>query len=163
MEIIKELFKSFKQVFRYLVPAFVFIILLRYFDESYYNRFISALNETEFVLYFILLGLTIYSIHRVVFEVFDYLIQKCKEKKSITNAILNSIKLEKEQKDYFYYKLATIHSALITAELITIFSIVKMNFSGILSGGILFIISFCVYVGYFNVQTKSTEDNAGET
>lgn len=153
---IEELFKNIEKVLRYLVPAFIFTILLRSFNQDIYQEYVAKLSKIEFVFYFTLLGVTIYSIHRVIFEIIDFIIIKI-NKESVTEYIKNSFNKDKEElKNYFYYKLAIIHSALITSELAILFIIIHLcNYPWALIISILsFITSFIVYVGYLNVQLK---------
>lgn len=161
MKIIEELFKNIEKVLRYLVPAFVFTILLRHFNQNSYEEYVSTLNKMEFVFYFILLGITIYSIHRVVFEAIDYIYIKFIKKKSVTEFISNSFKMDEELRNYFYFKCATIHSVLITTELVIIFILIRLYGFSFSIFVILFVIALIVYVGYLVVQTK-LNDGLGE-
>ena len=155
----EELFKNIEKVMRYLVPAFIFIVLLRFFKENIYQEYVANLSSIEFVFYFTLLGITIYSIHRVIFEIIDYIILKI-HKISVTDFIKNTFKENnRELRDYFYYKCATIHSTLITSEIVILFILIRFcNYRWGLVCVLLFIISFIVYVGYLKVQIKTYSD-----
>ncbi|MFZ3065820.1 MAG: hypothetical protein WA277_11125 [Nitrospirota bacterium] len=113
MKTIEELFKNIEKVLRYLVPAFIFTMLLRISYENIYDKYVANLNKIEFILYFTLSGIIIYSIHRVIFEIIDYIILK-RNKKSVATVIKNSFKAEDKLRNYLYFKVAMIHSALIT-------------------------------------------------
>jgi hypothetical protein len=161
---IEELFKNIEKVLRYLVPAFIFIILLRFFKQNIYQEYVANLTNVEFVFYFTLLGITIYSIHRVIFEIIDYIILKI-HKKSVTDIIKNSFKKNNEElRNYFYYKCATIHSTLITSELVILFILIGFcNYRWVLIiFTLLFTISFIVYVGYLKIQLKIYNDGKKE-
>jgi len=155
---LEVLFNNIEKILRYLVPAFVLLVLLRYIKGSSYDEFFSKISDVEFVIYFILAGITIYSIHRVVFEVIDYFLFGCNIK-SISEYILASFKDDtaKDLKDYLYYKLATIHSALLATELTIIF-ILSEGYSThpclLIISAIMFIISFAVYYFYHKIQRE---------
>ena len=158
---IKELFENIEKVLRYLVPAFVFTILLRHFYPDIYCKYVYGSKKTEFILYFTLLGITIYSINRVIFEVIDFIVLKCAIEKgclkfaTITDFIQKICKVEEKLGKYLYFKCAMIHSVLITAELSVLFLLTSKRFNVCFWVFLLlFIVSLCVYMGYLKVQAK---------
>ena len=128
---IETFFNNIEKILRYLVPAFVLTILLRLFHSYYFDKMFADLSNIEFSIYFILSGLAIYSIHRVLFEFIDYKYLFKSDRKKISNYILSTFKGEDtiEIKKYFYYKMATIHSALLIAEVIFVYLIVTIFLS----------------------------------
>jgi len=151
-------FNNIEKLLRYLVPSTVLAILLRFFEPESYEKYFSTINSVEFVFYFILSGITIYSIHRVIFEIIDYFLFRRNIEK-ISEHILESFKDDKKEdlKDYLYYKMATIHSALLTSELAIIFFLID-GFSAhpylLIISLILFAISLRVYFIYHKIQKK---------
>jgi len=158
---LEVLFNNIEKILRYLVPAFVLTILLRYLKGNSIDDFFSKISDVEFVIYFILAGITIYSIHRVVFEIIDYLLFGCNTK-TISEYILSSFKDEKAKdlKDYLYYKLATIHSVLLVTELTIIFILIEGYSTHpclLIISAIMFIISCAVYFLYHKIQREIVE------
>lgn len=159
---IQKIFDKIEKVFRYLIPAFVFTVLLAHFEPETYKNYNAKLDGAIFIFYFVLVGITIYSIHRILFEVIDFIIFRvifCKDKdaKTISDIIADSLNYaEKDKLDFFYYKQATIHSVLVTMELIAIFlwrdGLIK-TYSFLLCI-LLFVISLVVYVGFYIVQIR---------
>ncbi len=161
MKTIEELFRNVEKVLRYLVPAFIFTILLRVSNQNIYKDYVATLSKIEFVFYFTLSGIAIYSIHRVFFEIIDYIILKI-NKKSVTEIIKNSFNKDKEElRNYFYYKCAMVHSTLITSELVILFIVIRfINYQwALILSVMLFIISLAVYIGYLVVQLKIYNDS----
>jgi hypothetical protein len=155
---LEVLFNNVEKLLRYLVPAFVLTILLRYFKGNSFDDFFSKISDVEFVIYFVLAGITVYSIHRVVFEIIDYLLFGCNTK-TISEYILSSFKAEKAKdlKDYLYYKLATIHSVLLATELTIVFILSEGCSTHpylLIISAILFIFSFLAYCFYHNIQRE---------
>jgi hypothetical protein len=155
---LEVLFKNIEKVLRYLVPSFILTILLRCLKGNSFDSFFSKVNDVEFVTYFILAGITIYSIHRVIFEIIDYLLFGCNTK-TIAEYILSSFKDEKAKdlKDYLYYKLATIHSVLVATELTIVFIIgegISAHPYLLIISTILFIVSFVTYCLYHKIQKE---------
>ena len=156
---IDYLFENIEKVFRYLVPAFVFTLLSAYFDLEIYKNHISKLDGTKLILYFFLGGMLIYSIHRIMFEIIDFIILKINNK-SAFDIILASLKIEKEKLSSLYYKMATIHSVLITAELAIILNFYgnfRNHYYALLSSAICFLITLIIYWEYNKIQIKIIE------
>lgn len=158
---IEDLFNNIEKVLRYLVPAFVFTILLRHFYPCIYNRYIYELDQIRFIFYFTLSGIIIYSIHRVIFEIIDWLFIRCVVQKSLKDVIKGIVEEGenlRESKNYFYFKTAMIHSCLITVELVGLFILIdRCNY---VPGCVwllfilLFIISFVVYLIYLSIHIE---------
>ncbi len=156
---INKIFDTVEKVFRYLVPAFVFTFLFKHCDNGNYTKYIAGLDNIKFALYFILSGMTIYSIHRVLFELIDYIIFKA-NKKSILSHYINISNIKNNKIDYFYYKMATFHSVLITMELTIIFIVYywKCEYLCVfITCIILFIFTFIVYWNFNRLQIDLIE------
>lgn len=92
---VTELFDNIEKVLRYLIPAFVFTILLRHFYPDTYCKYVYGCRKAEFILCFTLLGITIYSIHRIIIEaIIDYFVLKVIIQKGAVAEWLLSIKAE---------------------------------------------------------------------
>ena len=135
MDNIEAMFKNVEQIMRYLVPSFVLTILLKFCagDGYFFDYFFGKISDLEFFVYFILSGITLYSIHRLLWEVVDlflfkygyHLFKWCNLYKDIANYIKSTYTDENDKKEglrtYFYYKTATIHSVLLSTEITILF------------------------------------------
>ena len=147
---IDKIFNNIEKIFRYLVPAFAFCVLLKYFDNDFYRLHINKLPGPQFSFAFLLGGMTIYSIHRIIFEVIDIAVFKCNNE-SLLDHCVRAIKLESQKLDSLYYKMGTIHSVLIIMELLAIFLVFNWKpvyFCPLLITSSFFIYGVCVYWKY---------------
>jgi len=161
---LKTFFENIEKILRFLLPAFVFFFLLKTLHPSIYQAHLQTLSWKEFLFYFPLCGLTIYSIHRTAFEVVDFFYFKSRNLK-VSEEIETDFKNEK-MRDFMSYKWATTHSALITSELGFICSIFYKGNGPkgllILSFVLLGIISGFVYFGFHKVH-KNLKDKRVST
>jgi hypothetical protein len=161
---IQKLFDNIEKAFRYLIPAFVFTVLLKYFEPVIYDNYINPLTGTKFIFFFLLIGMSIYSIHRIVFELFDWIVLHVSDE-SEPNITLLSLKLKAEERNYYYYKSATIHSVLLIAELIFIFIIFHWDNKYLwylILTGLLFLLAVIIYCRHNIIQIEFIKKRAVE-
>jgi hypothetical protein len=174
----EAMFKNVEKIMRYLVPSFVLTILLKLSagDGYFFAYFLRKISDIEFVIYFILSGVTIYSIHRLLWEIVDIILFKCGDSffkwcklyKDLANYIKSIYKGDKEGqrlRSYFYYKMATIHSVLIATEIAIVFFLLTECSTSpkFLTGLIIFFIfALAVYCLYYMVQKEAFKINDHE-
>ena len=156
---IKMILRQIPKVFRYLIPGFVFVVLytISYADPcgKSLKQLLSNSGVAEgymYLVYLLLVGMVIYGIHRALFWLVDDFIfsrygTNCWEffKERYSNTEIADIV------DYMEYRWSILHSCLITAELIVVFSLIAkqsalyMNSAVIAVSGLFWGICFFIY------------------
>ena len=90
---------TIEKVFRYLVPGFVFIALYKLYYPEMSIPFLSKNYTFDFYIYLPCLGILIYAIHRLFFELVDLLIYIII---GLLYIIKNGIHRAKSIEEYYY-------------------------------------------------------------
>jgi len=148
-KIIDKFIDSIEKIFRYLIPGIAFIFC----NELFYNlgdKFewmkTENIGNQKFWIFIFLMGLVIYSLHRLFFEYIDFIcppfisfiLRKLAEKYKIGMKIKNWLSKEIEKNanytiksrgkkviEYLDYKMSMVHLWLILSELFFFFIIIS--------------------------------------
>ncbi len=122
---------SIEKVLRFVMPGFLFVLLYRMAYPPNSASPLGAIGNNELYIFIPFIGIAIYSVHRIVFEMLDFIIFN-----RITYGSLDRVaehtrarfgEENRVLRDYMYYRWAIIHCSSIFAELLIFFSIFHEN------------------------------------
>jgi hypothetical protein len=127
---------SIEKAFRYLVPGFLFVFLLKAAYPSKPALILQNIVSVEFAILIPCLGMMVYGVHRVIWwTIFDYIFAKCgvfvcsKKGKRYSEILADFISWRRAAPqgllDYLHYRWSILHYTLILSELVICFSILN--------------------------------------
>ena len=147
---------TIEKVLRYAIPGFLFVLLYRMSYPPSPGSPLSAIGDKELYIFIPFVGIAIYSVHRVLFDIVDFVLNRIRY--GTLDCVAKHTRARfgdenRELRNYMYYRWAIIHCCCIFAELLIFFSVFHEDgtfFSQhtrftLFGGVVLFVLCFVVY------------------